>query len=240
LIIPNHDRLPNQRGFTLARASKKVFFGHAGVPVQRMGPAQKPFNRMKIYAGIDGGGTRTRMALVEETGRLLGYATADSCSFADHGLEAARVGLAGLQRATWSAAGLAPRPAHALFMGMGSILSPHDARTNCDLAGSLSLAEPANIQADNDGWIAHAGGLAGRPGVLLISGTGSVCVGRNAAGDGWRAGGWGHLLNEAGSAYALGLDAMVAATREADGRGPKTSLTPLVCEMLQLPEIMEI
>src|SRR6185437_6227673 len=61
-------------------------------------------------------------------------------------------------------------------------------------------------------------------GVALIAGTGSIAVGRNAAGVAARVGGWGHLLGEEGSGYAIGSAALNAAVRAADGRGEPTSL----------------
>ena len=125
-------------------------------------------------------------------------------------------------------------------MGLGSVLSEADARTNRDLAVELRMCEAGNVRADNDAWNAHAGGLAGDPGLLVISGTGSVCLGRDSSGSTWRAGGWGYLLNDIGSAHALGQDALVAATRDADARGESTSLTALVRESLGLNDIKEI
>jgi N-acetylglucosamine kinase-like BadF-type ATPase len=195
---------------------------------------------VKVLAGIDGGGTRTRLALVNEGGGLLSYAESASCSFVELGLEGARNGLAQLWQAAWAPLREAARPADALFMGMGSILSATDARTNCELAESLGFALPGRVRAENDAYTALAGGLLGRPGILLISGTGSACVGRDAQGKTWRAGGWGHLLGEAGSAYALGLEAMIAATHEADGRSGPTALGTLVREALGLQDMAQI
>jgi N-acetylglucosamine kinase-like BadF-type ATPase len=195
---------------------------------------------MKIYLGIDGGGTRTRMALADETGKLLSFAEGGSCSFTDRGLETARMELNRLWREVQRIAGGEARPVDALFMGMGSILSPADAQVNCDLAREIGMAMPDHIRAENDAWNAHAGGLAGRPGILLISGTGSACLGRNARGDMWRTGGWGHRLGETGSAHSLGHAAMIAATRAADGRGKATALTDLVCAALGLRDLKEI
>jgi glucosamine kinase len=195
---------------------------------------------MRVFAGIDGGGTRTRLALVRDDGRLAGYAEGGSCCFTDRGLDAAREALAELWKSAWRSAGMEPRPADALFMGMGSVLAAADERINCDLALGLGLAWPGGVRAGNDAWNALAGGLSGRPGILLISGTGSACLGRNARGESWRAGGWGYQLDDVGSAHALGLAAMIAATRDADGRGSPTSLTSLVIEALGLSELKEI
>jgi len=196
--------------------------------------------QVKILAGIDGGGTRTRLALVYESGTLAGYAEGGSCSFVDLGLDAARAELARIWAAGWRVAGTGPRPADALFMGLGSVLSEADARTNCDLAIELGFGSEGNVRADNDAWNAHAGGLTGQPGILLISGTGSACLGRNQSGLTWRAGGWGYLLHDVGSAYALGHAALIAATRDSDTRGETTSLTNLVCTALCLGDMKEI
>ena len=195
---------------------------------------------MRILAGIDGGGTRTRLALADEEGKLIGYAEGGSCSFIDLGHEAASVELARVWSSGWRAAGATPRPADAVFMGLGSVLSEADARTNCEMAVQLGLGDVGHVRADNDAWNAHAGGLGGQPGILVISGTGSVCLGRGASGATWRAGGWGYLLNDIGSAHALGHDALIAATRDADARGKPTSLTPLIREALGLKDIKEI
>jgi N-acetylglucosamine kinase-like BadF-type ATPase len=195
---------------------------------------------MRLIAGFDGGGTRTRVALVDEDGKLRGYAEGGSCACTDRGLEPARQVLGALWRAAWRSAGAEPRPADALFLGLGSVLSEADARVPCELAIELGLAGPGQVRAANDAWNALAGGLAGRPGILLISGTGSACLGRNERGQTWRAGGWGYLLDDVGSAYVLGQAALIAATRDADGRGEPTALTAMVREALGLSNLQEI
>jgi N-acetylglucosamine kinase-like BadF-type ATPase len=56
----------------------------------------------------------------------------------------------------------------------------------------------------SDAQAAHLGALGGRPGVLILSGTGSIVVGRKAGGRWARAGGLGPLLGDEGSAFWLG------------------------------------
>lgn len=107
------------------------------------------------------------------------------------------------------------------------------------LAGAGRETERAEIQA----W-ANAIGLADRllitddalpilyaadpsgVGVALISGTGSLALGRNPAGTIARCGGWGPTFGDEGSGYAIACDALRAAARSADGRGPQTELLP--------------
>jgi N-acetylglucosamine kinase-like BadF-type ATPase len=195
---------------------------------------------MKIIAGIDGGGTQTRLALVREDGVLLSFAEGPSCSFVEYGLEQAREELARLWRAAWQKSAEPVRVVDALFMGMGSILSPGDARINCELVESLRFVRPGGARAENDAFCAYAGGLGGRPGILLIAGTGSACFGRNARGESWRVGGWGHQLHDVGSAHALGVAAMLAATRATDGREQPTALAAMVLEALGINTMAEI
>jgi N-acetylglucosamine kinase-like BadF-type ATPase len=71
--------------------------------------------------------------------------------------------------------------------------------------------------------------------VAVISGTGSLAYGENAAGRSVRAGGWGYLLGDEGSGYAIGLAALRAVARAADGRGHATALTEAVLAHWSLP-----
>ena len=62
------------------------------------------------------------------------------------------------------------------------------------------------------------------PGSSSIAGTGSICYGRNDAGQAARSGGWGYILGDEGSGYWIGRRALAAVVRHADGRGPATTL----------------
>jgi N-acetylglucosamine kinase-like BadF-type ATPase len=76
--------------------------------------------------------------------------------------------------------------------------------------------------------VALEAGAPGAPGVVIVSGTGSIAYGRNAAGESARAGGWGYVLGDEGSGYWIGRAALRAVLREADQRGSATALTPLL------------
>ena len=62
------------------------------------------------------------------------------------------------------------------------------------------------------------------PGCVLIAGTGSICYGKNAAGEHFRCGGGGHIIDDPGSGYALGRDALAAALQTEDGRLSENAL----------------
>jgi N-acetylglucosamine kinase-like BadF-type ATPase len=66
------------------------------------------------------------------------------------------------------------------------------------------------------------------PGIVVISGTGCVAAGLNEAGRHARAGGWGYIIDDEGSAYDIGKKALRSAFRTLDGRAPKTKLTSVL------------
>lgn len=89
---------------------------------------------------------------------------------------------------------------------------------------------PVFVGNDLHSGMAAAFGLD-KPGILIISGTGSVVVGRNAAGKSERAGGWGHILGDHGSGYWIGLTGLRAAIREYDRHG---RFNPAILKQLSL------
>jgi N-acetylglucosamine kinase-like BadF-type ATPase len=92
----------------------------------------------------------------------------------------------------------------------------------------------------NDALVALEAGAPGTPGVVVISGTGSISYGRNAQLQGARAGGWGHVLGDEGSGFWIGRAALRAVLREADHRGPRTALTPLLLEHFNVSEAQSL
>jgi N-acetylglucosamine kinase-like BadF-type ATPase len=93
---------------------------------------------------------------------------------------------------------------------------------------------------ENDAYIALKGATDGKPGVILISGTGSISLGENAAGERARAGGWGHILGDEGSGYDIARRGMAAALKSFDGRGPKTLIEQKLKKMIYVRRMDEI
>lgn len=91
-----------------------------------------------------------------------------------------------------------------------------------------------------DDVTAFKGALGGRNGITLVSGTGSICIGFDKLGNKYRAGGYGHLIDDEGSGYSVGREILSAIIREYDGRGEKTFLTQLVFEEFNIKSIEEL
>ena len=158
---------------------------------------------MGYSLGFDGGGTKTDCVLLNARGDVIGEG---------HG------GSANPLRSGYDGAFSSLREAAAGAMAAGKI-RPADITSVCaGLAGAgrrsvvrrmmvfLSQEFPAALtQVATDYEVALESAVGSGPGVVLIAGTGSVAYGRNAAGDTARAGGYGPLLGDEGSAFEIGL-----------------------------------
>jgi N-acetylglucosamine kinase-like BadF-type ATPase len=120
----------------------------------------------------------------------------------------------------------------AACLGIAGVDRERDGQTIRSVVRRLGFRERVLIV--NDALIALVAGGGIGPGLVLVSGTGSIAYGVSPDGVAARAGGWGSALGDEGSAYWIGRRALAAVTREADGRGPATRLTTLVLERLSL------
>ena len=183
----------------------------------------------RYFLGIDGGGTKTEVAICDESGRVLGVGQAGASGIDSVGADAATVSIGAAVEAARAQAGLPDAPFTSVFFGMAGVVSEADRDIVREVARRLHLGDA--IHVDHDIRIALAGGLAGRPGIALIAGTGSSCFGMNAAGARWQAGGWGHLISDEGSSYWFGWNAIRLAAGAGDGRWQTALYTPVMRQL---------
>lgn len=194
----------------------------------------------QVVIGIDGGGTRLRAAIVSCSGELIGLGEGGSGNYHDVGADQVRSNVDAAVSQAWSAANNPPREAAAIFLGLGSIVTREDQEAIRDIVRDLMIAPEDAIGVDHDLRVALMGGLAGKTGIVLIAGTGSSCYGRDQRGNAWQSGGWGPTLDDPGSSFWLGRQAMIAAIRDFDGRGEATKLQESVVDELELSDMRHI
>ena len=198
---------------------------------------------MKIFLGIDGGQTTTKSILADETGRVLGTgAGGPTIHLKDEETrQHARQALYESIHAALREAGLPDSTEiESAFLGFTGVSGPETppARTYCELTREQFRIK--SVAIDHDARSALAGAIPSMIGVIVIAGTGSIAFGMNASGESARAGGWGYLLGDQGSAYEIGRQALIAVGEAADGIGPKTVLTSLILEALKIPDTAAI
>lgn len=111
------------------------------------------------------------------------------------------------------------------------------------LGGELLDLLPGNYgdtKIVSDARAALAGATGCRPGVVVIAGTGSIALGVNVMGQEARAGGWGWRLEDEGSGYAIGRNAITAALKDHDGSGPLTLLKDMILGHLGFGDVEKI
>jgi N-acetylmuramic acid 6-phosphate etherase len=187
-----------------------------------------------LYLGIDGGGTHTIALLGGPGGVVLGRGTAGPSNRQAVGTERALAALDEAVSAAFAAAGRTRGPVASACLGLAGADRPEDQAVIREWAGRVRLA--GHVDVTSDAAILLAAGAPEGWGLVLIAGTGSIAFGRAADGRTARAGGWGHLLGDEGSAYALVLSALQAVARSADGRGPATALTERLLARLGVSE----
>ena len=191
---------------------------------------------MAYFCGWDGGGTKTEVCCVDEHGAFIGGGRFGPLNM--NGLARARVadtvrdcmafmakqpgGLNCCAALTIGMAGASNREASALI---------EEAVRAGGYAGRLEVV--------GDQQIALAGAVHGA-GAVLIAGTGAVCCGRDDSGREVRVGGYGYLIDDGGSGYALGRDILSAVVRAEDGRISPTLLSGMVYEQLNVHDIRQI
>ena len=171
--------------------------------------------------GIDVGGTKTVCLLADDDARVLALGREEGANLQGAGELALEKVLHLVMESTLAGTGAIPS---AICLGIAGVDRPADEAVVRSIMGRIGYK--ARILVVNDALIALEAGVGAAPGIVIVSGTGSIAYGRDADGQASRAGGWGYVLGDEGSGYWIGRLALRAVVRHADGRGRVTSLTP--------------
>jgi N-acetylglucosamine kinase-like BadF-type ATPase len=179
----------------------------------------------RLFVGIDLGGSGTRAALADAEGSLLASGRGPAVGH--------KSGSAG-RRSLGRALDAALAPIGQAIVAEACVI--HAGATGLSIPGrrealhlELTSRFPrAQVQVSNDALIALWGGLAGREGVAVLAGTGSIALARSADGREARAGGWGYLLGDEGGGQWLGRGALSLYLQVLEGRVGPSTLTELV------------
>ena len=198
---------------------------------------------MAYYLGIDGGGTKTRCVLGDES-MVLATAMSGGSNIVRLGETQAREALHTAVRQVCAIANISPAQIHAICIGAAGADRPEiAAKIRSILAELISETAPeialTKIEVVGDMTIALEAAFGAGPGVIAIAGTGSIVYGRDANGHTARAGGWGFAISDEGSGHWIGRRA-VSALLSAHDQGLETQLTAMVLEAWRLSTIDDL
>ncbi len=191
-----------------------------------------------LFLGVDGGQSSTLAVICDEEGRLLGSGNGGPSNHIHEpgGMERLRSALRDSVLGAWEQAGFSQTvPPRFASAGLGMTGSGEYAAETLD---QIAACEHKTVV--HDSISAHAGALAGAPGVIVIAGTGSVALGVDAGGKALRVGGWSHLMGDEGSGYDIGRQALSAAARMEDGRAPVSRLHAAVLAHFHAQTLWEV
>jgi N-acetylglucosamine kinase-like BadF-type ATPase len=202
-------------------------------------------NTGNLLLAVDGGGTKTQALIADFEGKVLARGLGPSSNIHNVGLQEACLAVAtavegallhvlGPQARREGGAVWKGHPFASACLGLAGVDDPRDEAAVGRWVKDVGLA--SRFVVVNDSELVLAGGTPHGWGVAVISGTGSVCLGRTAEGKTARVGGWGPLIGDEGSGYHIAVNALRLATQSADGRAHADGLLNAILHEWKLPD----
>lgn len=197
----------------------------------------------RVVAGIDGGGTRTRALLVGFDGTVLAELTAGASNVQKRGIADAAETFFDL---VLKLAAKTDTPHSAIAHVVIGAAGAGRPAVRSELTAAVSaLAQKqkfplTQVTVETDARIALEAAFPGKPVIALIAGTGSIALYRADDGQIHRAGGWGNIVGDEGSGFAIARDAVAAVMRQHDGRSEKTLLAAKALAHFGVPEVEDL
>ena len=184
----------------------------------------------ELILGVDGGGTKTAFAVVTPEGYVVDYFTRGGCNPNDIGLEKSLgVIYGGISQAVMKFPAIS-----SVFCGIAGSATADNAKKMTEYLSEKFPSVKLSVRTDSANLLA----MDDEADMAIISGTGSVVYVRS--GDKYeRLGGWGYLLDDAGSGYDIGREAVRVALSEEDGKKADSLITKLLKERLEVKRIWD-
>ncbi|QBE65828.1 N-acetylglucosamine kinase [Pseudoduganella lutea] len=191
-----------------------------------------------MFLGVDGGGTKTAFALVDRQGRVLARQEEGSAYYLEVGMDGAAAVLARGCAALFASANVIAGDIDHAFFGLPAYGEDRDVQPQLDALPRAVLGHGRYL-CGNDMVCSWAGSLACADGISVIAGTGSMAYGE-VKGQRARAGGWGELFSDEGSAYWIARAGLALFSRMSDGRTRRGPLHALLRERLALQDDLDL
>lgn len=192
-----------------------------------------------LIVGVDGGGTKTRAILADDTGKQLAEAVGAGSAVRVGEAERSAGVIAGVVRDVLESAERSAddRP-RVLCVGVAGVGRESEREALYEALASQQVAD--EIVVETDMKVALSDAFDEGPGVLLIAGTGSSAFARGPAGATARCGGWGPMIGDEGGGAWFGRRALSVVSAAADGREPETALTGAIMTACEVSEASEL
>lgn len=194
----------------------------------------------KFIIGVDAGGTKTAVVLADIKGNILSRVHAGPFEYLGSEFVESKINkfLIPLLDKILSDTNMSIDDCEAIYMGVTGAETVEDYRNIEKALRAAGLN--VRIRVENDAIIAFNAATNGKPGVMVIAGTGSVAHGEDGKGNSIRVGGLGPIIGDEGSGYNIGRRGIMSAIKSEDGRDAKTILENLIKQELKLKKARDI
>lgn len=179
----------------------------------------------EIYLGVDGGGTKTHIILPDAEKNLLGEGFSGPSNPLRVGIGFAVENILEAVQNAFDETALNPAEIASAMLGLAGVRRA-DLRESVRQKISKKLGIK-QVKVTSDAEIALFGTTLGKAGLVIISGTGSICYGRDELGNSATAGGWGPIAGDEGGGVSIAKLGLQAIAKALDGRGQATKLSDI-------------
>ncbi len=192
-----------------------------------------------MILGMDGGGSKTRFLLCDMQGTVLADLQREACNYLQVGFVGLKQRIEAGIAASCREAGIKSETLQYAVLGVPAYGEIAKDKQRIDaLLADIKLS--CSYSTVNDVKLAWAGAFACEPGIVILSGTGSMAYGVDQNHRDWRSGGWGHGFGDEGSAYWLGLESCRLFSKMSDGRKAKGPLYEMIRSEFQFSDDFEL
>ncbi len=188
-----------------------------------------------IYYGLDGGGTRCRLAIWNEEKQIVYQEEGASSNPYAVGFEGAKNHVLALLDCVQAQPSLAGMPIKGFCFGSAGLARKQEQSKWKAVFDDYFKDDFPRILA-SDAEILLTGSHMAVSGLGLIAGTGSICIGRNEEGKMVRAGGLGSALGDEGSAWWIAMQAVQRTLRSREQRDETTTMDKAIRSFFHLED----
>jgi len=198
---------------------------------------------MNYYIGIDGGGTKTKCILTDEKLNIKFETQSGPSHFLTIGTDIVSETIVNLIKTCLENQNISTTELNSIILGTTGAGRVSDAE-KLEIAVN-GLAQKSNLDLPtfkvvSDARIALEGAFSGKPGSILIAGTGSIMFGKDKAGEIHRVGGFGRLIGDEGSGLTIGRKGLNVLAKYFDGRIKETLLTEKITNKFNINNQSEL
>ena len=183
---------------------------------------------MEYFIGIDGGGSRSRLVAIDKARNIIARCEGGATNITAETYNGVYSNMKNLLNEFTVITKMSLDGCAALYIGSAGASTGENATLLEKIFRDIGIK--GKIKVTNDAELALMAATQGEPGIIIIAGTGSVGYAMDREGQSHRAGGWGHIIDDGGSGYRIGMDAIKAVFMALDHRSEETILTNMVAE----------